>query len=98
MYCLYFVTQLTTLTLVETVEFSCWLILVKPRVLCCWLSWTLTLITQSGGRKRAYIMMVAIRNLRVEYGHCTVRQTYENVLNKVVKVAEDYEFRWPSLM
>jgi len=43
-------------------------------------------------------MMMAIRNLRVEYGHCTVRQTYKNVLNEVVKVAEDYEFRWPSLI
>jgi hypothetical protein len=43
-------------------------------------------ITQSGGRKLTYIMMVAIRNLLVEYGHCTVRQTYENVLKKVVKI------------
>jgi len=43
-------------------------------------------ITQSGGRKLTYIMMVAISNLRLEYGNCTVRQTYENVLTKVVKV------------
>jgi hypothetical protein len=87
MYCLYFVTQLTTLTLVQTVEFSCWQILVKPHVLCCWLSWTLTVITQSGGRKLTSIMMVAICNLRVEYGHCTVRQTYKNILNEAVNVS-----------
>ena len=31
-------------------------------------------------------MMVAIRNLRVEYGHCTVKQIHENVLNSVEKV------------
>jgi hypothetical protein len=29
-------------------------------------------VMQSGRRKLAYIMMVAIRNLHVEYGHCTV--------------------------
>jgi len=86
MYCLYFVTQLTTLTVVQTVEFSCWQILVKPRVLC-WLSWTLTVITQSGGRKLTYIMMVAKCTLRVEYGHYTVRQTYKNVLNEAVNVS-----------
>ena len=44
------------------------------------------MITQSGGRKLTSVMMVAIRNLRLEYGNCIVRQTYENVLNTVVKV------------
>jgi len=34
-----FLTQLTTLMLAWMVEFSCQLILVKPCVLCCWLSW-----------------------------------------------------------
>jgi hypothetical protein len=34
-------------------------------VLCGWLSWSLTMVTQSGGRKLNYIMMVAIRNLSV---------------------------------
>jgi hypothetical protein len=68
------------------VEFSCWMILVRPCVLCCWLSWPLTLATPSGGTKQTYIMTVAIRNLRVEYGHCTVKQTHENVLNSVEKV------------
>ena len=59
---------------------------VEPHVLCCWLSWPLTLVTQSGGRKVTFIMMVAIRNLPVEYGHCAATQTYENVLNNVGKV------------
>jgi hypothetical protein len=36
--------------------------------------------------KLTYIMMVAIRNLHVEYGHCIVKQMYKNVLNNVVKV------------
>jgi hypothetical protein len=31
--------------------------------------------------------VVAICNLHVEYGHCTEKQTYENALNSVVKVA-----------
>ena len=39
-------------------------------------------------------MMVAIRNLRVEYGDCTVKQTYENVLNSVEKVTNGL---WVSL-
>jgi hypothetical protein len=33
-------------------------------------------------------MMVAIRNFHVEYGHCTVNQMYENVLNNVVQTTE----------
>ena len=33
-------------------------------------------------------MMVAICNLHVEYGHCTVRQLYEPVPNKAVKVTK----------
>jgi hypothetical protein len=40
----------------------------------------------SGGTKLTYIMKVAIRNLHVEYGHCTVKQTHENVLSNVEKV------------
>jgi len=42
--CLYFVIQLTTMMLVQTVELSCWLILVQ-HVLCCWLFWPLNLIS-----------------------------------------------------
>jgi len=65
--------------LVQTVEFSCWLILVQ-HVLCCWLSWPNNLITQSGTGKLTYIIMVAIHNLCEErYDHCTVKQTYEDV-------------------
>ena len=45
-----------------------------------------TLITQCGGRKLTYITMVAVCNLRVEYGCCAVKQMYKNVLNNVVKV------------
>jgi len=60
LYCLHFVTLLTTLVLVWMVEFSCWLISVKLCVLYCWLSWPLILVTQSGGRKLTYIMMVPI--------------------------------------
>jgi hypothetical protein len=42
---------------------------------------------QSGGRKLTYSMIVAIRNLHIEvYGHCAVKQEYENVLNNIVKV------------
>jgi hypothetical protein len=41
---------------------------------------------QSGGKRLTYIMMVAICNLHVEYGHCTVKQMYKNVLNNAVKV------------
>jgi len=55
--------------------------------LSCWLSWPLTLVMQSGGRKLIYIMMVAIHNLLIEYGHCTVKQTYGNVLNNIIKVS-----------
>jgi len=45
---------------------------------------------QSGGRKLTYIMMVAIHNLCVEYGYHTVKQTYGNVLNNVVKVTNGF--------
>jgi hypothetical protein len=41
---------------------------------------------QSDGRKLTYIMMVPVRNFHEENGHFTVKQTYENVLNNVVKV------------
>jgi hypothetical protein len=33
-------------------------------------------------------MMVAICNLHVEYGHCIVKQMYENVLNNVVQITK----------
>jgi hypothetical protein len=41
---------------------------------------------QPGGRKLTYIMMVAICNLYVECGHCTLKHLYEPVSNKAVKV------------
>lgn len=63
------------------VEVSCWLVLVKPHVFCCWLSWPITPVKQSGRMKLTYIIMVAICNLHVDYGHCTVKPTDENVLN-----------------
>jgi hypothetical protein len=40
---------------------------------------------QPDGKKLSYIMMVAIHNLCVECGQCTVKM-YENVLSNVVKV------------
>ena len=43
---------------------------------------------QSGGRKLTYIMMVAVHNLHVEYVHCTIKQTYKNVVNNVGKVTD----------
>jgi hypothetical protein len=55
-----FVTQLTTLILVRTVEFMCRLILARLRVIFCWLSWPFTLVTQSGGRLTCTVR-VAIR-------------------------------------
>jgi hypothetical protein len=58
---------------------------VRPRVLCCWIFWPLTGVTQSGGRKLTCIVMVEIRNMHVEYDHCAVKETYENILNNVVK-------------
>jgi hypothetical protein len=75
--------------LVWTVEFSCWLILVRPRILCYCLSWPLALVTQSSSRTLNYIVMVEIRNLRAEYGYWTVKQMYDSVLNNVVKVIND---------
>jgi len=42
--------------------------------------------------KLTYIMMVPIHNLHGEYGHCTVKQTYKNVLNNVVKVTNALSF------
>jgi len=78
---------MTTLMLVWTVQFSYWLILVKPCALCCWLTWPLTLVMQSDGKKMSYIMTVAIHNLHVECGQCTVKKMYENVLSNVVKVS-----------
>jgi len=69
--------------LVWTVGCSCWLILVRPPVLCCWLSWPLNVVMQSGGRRLTYVMVVAVCNLCIEYGHCIVRQIYKNVLSNV---------------
>jgi hypothetical protein len=80
------ITQLTTSMFVWTVEFL------------CWLSWPLTLVLQSGGRKLTYIMTAAIHNLCVEYGHTTLKQTYGSVLNNSVKVTNSFECCWPSLM
>jgi len=45
------------------------------------------LVTQSGGRKLTYIMVVARHNLHIENGRCTAEKLYENVLKNVVKVA-----------
>ena len=39
-------------------------------------------------------MMAAVRNLRAQYGHCTVKQTYENVSNNVAEVTNGL---WVSL-
>jgi hypothetical protein len=43
-------------------------------------------------KKADPIVMVAIRNFHVECGHCTVKQTYENVLNGVVEVTKGLLF------
>jgi len=79
---------MTTLMLVWMAKFSCWLILVRLHVLCCWLSLPFTPVMQSGGKRLTYIMMVSICNLHVEYGNCTVQQMYENVLNNAVKITD----------
>jgi hypothetical protein len=50
---------------------------------------------QSSGGKLNYIMMVAIRNFHVEYGYWTVQQTYNSVLNNVVKIINGL---WVSLV
>jgi hypothetical protein len=75
LFVLYIIYSLQTSMLVWTVEFSCWPILLRPSVRCCWLSWPLTLVTQSGERNLPFIMLVAIRSLRVERGNCTVKPT-----------------------
>ena len=46
--------------------------------------WSLTLVRQSGGIELTHIVMVAICNLHIEYGHCTKKQMYENVLNNLM--------------
>ena len=38
--------------------------------------------------------MVEIRNMHVEYDHCAVKETYENILNNVVKFSNGV---WVSL-
>ena len=43
------------------------------------------MVTPTGGRKQTYIVMVGIRNLRIECGCCAVKQRSENVLSKVAK-------------
>jgi hypothetical protein len=55
------------------------------------------LVMQSGTRKLTYIMMVELHNLHVEYGHCTVKQTYENFLSNR-KVTNGLGVFWPSLI
>jgi len=52
---------------------------------------------QSGTRKLTYIMLVELHNLRVEYGHCTVKQAYENVVYNS-KVTNGLGVFWPSLI
>ena len=71
-----------------TDNFDVWVIswVLMLAVLCCWLSWPLTVVRHSGERKLTYIIMVPVHNFLVEYGHCNVKKTYENVLNSVVKV------------
>jgi len=71
-----FYTQLTTLVLVWMGEFSFWLILVRPHVLCFWLFWPHTLKMQYDVRMLTYIMMMAISHLFAEYGHCTVGKRF----------------------
>ena len=56
-----------------------------------------TLVMQSGVRRLTYIMMVELHNLHVEYGHCTIKQTYENVLYNS-KVTNGLGVFWPSLI
>ena len=63
---LYIVIQLTTLMLVWTGEFLCWLFFFLRPLIRCRLSWSLNLVTHSGGRNLTYIIMVAIRNIRAE--------------------------------
>lgn len=43
-------------------------------------------------------MTVAICNVCLEYGHCTVKETYGNVLNNTVKVTKGLGIRWSSLI
>jgi hypothetical protein len=52
-----------------------------------------------GWKELTHIMMVAMCNLHVEYGHCTEKQMYEYVLNNVVKVTNSFRvsFAIPSI-
>jgi hypothetical protein len=76
--------------------------LVRPRILCCWLSWPLILAIQSGGRKLTYITMVVIHNSHVEWhGHCTLQQVSENCFKPCCYSYQGLmknEFCWPSLI
>ena len=96
LFVLYIFYSLKTSMSVWTVEFSCWLILLRPSVRCCWLFWPLTLVTQSGERNLPFIMLVALRNLRVERGNCIVKRTVHeyNVVfaATVLFVAHKYDF------
>jgi hypothetical protein len=38
--------------------------IIEARVICCWLSWLLTLVMQSRGRKVTHIIFLAKRNLK----------------------------------
>jgi hypothetical protein len=59
-------------------------VLMRPHVLSCRLSWALNLVTQHGGRKGAYVMIVAVHNVCVDCCHCTLKQAYGNMLNNVM--------------
>jgi len=43
--------QPTTFMLVAVIECSCWLILVRSYILCCWLSWPLNQVIQNWWKK-----------------------------------------------
>jgi hypothetical protein len=62
--------------LVWTVEFSCRLILVRPGVLGLLLA---ILVTYSGDTTWWKKADLHHDGGNTEYGHCTVKQTYENV-------------------
>jgi len=86
LYCLYFVTQLTYLMLVWTIEF--FMLADFDETLC---SSSLSILAtyslmQFNGRKRTDMMEQYVMCLK--YGHCIVKQMYESVLNSVVKVTE----------
>ena len=69
-----FVTQLTTLILVRTVEFMYRLFLASKRVLFCWLSWPLTLVMQCGGRLTCTVIAIhTVCSVLDDVGACYVK-------------------------